>query len=174
MILVLLIVWDSFSVSSLQCKYLSIIIYKDFVSHWFLLNLLNLVWMCVSVLREENDCSVSYYLITVFSFLLLLFLHLFYFFPFYLVDQSNFLLSYLLCFSDSYINTYSGIRMAQLGGKKMKIIYKWPGRSASGSDGWPHWASLLFSFQSICYWYKFAFKIYIFLLCKVDCVDYWL
>lgn len=97
------------------------------------------------------------------------FLHLF-FPPFYLVDHSNCLLSYLLWFSGSYIDTYSSIRMAQLKKKKISIIYKWTGRSASGSDGWTHWASLLFSFQSICYWFECAFNF----SSKVDCVDHWL
>lgn len=45
--------------------------------------------------------------------------------------------------------------------KENQIIYKWTGRRASGSNGWPHWASSsLFSFQSI--WCECAFtNIYI-------------
>lgn len=50
-------------------------------------------------------CSFSFLLFDLFS-------------SFYLVDQSNCLPSYLLCFSGRYVGTYQSVRMAQLGGKK--------------------------------------------------------
>lgn len=120
--------------------------------------------MCLSVFCEENDCTASLFLCNHnHSFLFIVFFHISsIFLPlFYLVDQSNCLVSYLLWFVRQ---GYWHLLVHQDGKiEKSQIIYKWTGWRASGSDGWPHWASLLlFSFQSI--WYECAFThIYIYI-----------
>lgn len=145
---------------SLQCKYLSIIIFKSgFVSCRFLRNLLNWVWMSVCVFWEEKDCTASLLLCDHNLFLFSIsFLSSFEhcFAPFYPVDQSNRLVSYLLWFCRQVYRHLLVHQDGKIGKKANQIIYKWVGRRASGSNSWPHWASLLlFSFQSI--WYECAF-----------------
>lgn len=114
--------------------------------------------MSVCVFWEERDCTASLLLCDHNLFLFIIF------FPLVLnivsplftpwTNQIAWFLIY--CgFAGRYIDTYSRIRMAKLE-KENPIIYKWSGRSASGSNSWPRRASLLlFSFQSI--WYECAF-----------------
>lgn len=129
-----------FSLLWLQCKYLSIIILKGSVSRWFLLNLElsenERAWEDVCFKKKtivQNHIKLPSFSFYCFSFLLFYFFHVL---PSGPIKMPALL---FIVFFQAVMSTPTRLERQDgtIGGEN-RILWKWTGQSASGSDGWPH------------------------------------